>query len=76
MKRTTIFADEDLINDIKEISREENRSVAEVIREAMVNYIKQKTKKRKTLSFIGVGDSGRKYVAERHEEMLWKEAIK
>lgn len=34
MKRTTIFVDADLINRIKEISKEEDRSVAEIIREA------------------------------------------
>jgi len=73
MKRTTVFADEDLINEIKEISEEENRSMAEIIREAMVNYIKQKRQKRKGLSFIGIGKSGRKDIAERHEELLWKE---
>jgi metal-responsive CopG/Arc/MetJ family transcriptional regulator len=73
MKRTTVFADEDLINEIKEISEEENRSMAEVIREAMVNYIKQKRQKKKPLSFIGIGKSGRKDIAERHEELLWKE---
>jgi len=35
MKRTTIFADINLINEVKEISKEENRSVAEIIREAI-----------------------------------------
>jgi metal-responsive CopG/Arc/MetJ family transcriptional regulator len=72
MKRTTIFADEELINDIKDISREENRSVAEVIREAMKKYIMQKRRKRKKLSFVGIGSSGRMDIADRHEEMLWK----
>ncbi len=72
MKRTTIFADKDLLDDIKDISIEENRSVAEVIREAMENYIRKKRQKKK-LSFIGIGSSGRKDVAERHEELLWKE---
>jgi len=47
MKRTTIFADDNLINEIKEISKEENRSVAEIIREAMQGYIKQKRYKRR-----------------------------
>jgi metal-responsive CopG/Arc/MetJ family transcriptional regulator len=76
MRRTTIFADDGLINEIKEISKEENRSVAEIVREAMQNYIKQKRYKKKKLSFIGIGDSGRKNIAERHEELLWKKDIK
>lgn len=76
MKRTTIFADANLINEIKEISKEENKSVAEVIREAMLSYIKQKRHKGAKVSFIGFGDSGRRDIAERHEELLWEKATK
>lgn len=75
MKRTTIFADEDLINEIREISKEESRSIAEIMREAMQGYIKQK-RKRKKLSFIGIGTSGRRDIAEKHEDLLWKQGIK
>lgn len=76
MRRTTIFADDTLINEIKEISREENRSVAEIVREAMKTYIKQKRRRKKELSFIGIGNSGRRDIAERHEELLWKKDIR
>lgn len=76
MKRTTIFADDNLINEIKEISKEENRSVADILREAMQDYIKQKRHKKKRISFIGIGSSGRRDIAERHEELLWKKATK
>lgn len=76
MKRTTIFADDDLINGIREISKEENRSVAEIMREAMQNYIRQKRHKKKKISFIGIGSSGRKDVSELHEELLWKKPTK
>jgi len=76
MKRTTIFAEANLINEIKEISKEENRSVAEIIREAMKDYIWQKRHRKKRMSFIGIGDSGRKDIAERHEELLWRKATK
>ncbi|MEW5745148.1 MAG: ribbon-helix-helix protein, CopG family [Nitrospirota bacterium] len=72
MKRTTIFAEDDLLREIKEISKDEDRSVAEVIREAMVVYVAQKRRKARKLSFIGIGDSGRRSVSERHEELLWK----
>ena len=70
MKRTTISAEEDLIKEIKNIANEENRSVTEVLREALENYIKQKTVTKKRLSFIGIGNSGRKDIAENHEELL------
>lgn len=72
MRRTTIFADDNLINEIKEISKEENRSVADILREAMQAFIKQKRHKKKRISFIGIGSSGRRDIAERHEELLWK----
>ena len=70
MKRTTISAEEDLIKEIKDIANEENRSVTEVLREALENYTKQKTVTKKRLSFIGIGNSGRKDIAENHEELL------
>ena len=76
MKRTTIFAEEELFKEIKDISKEENRSLADVIREAMENYINQKRQKKKRLSFIGIGNSGRKDIAENHEELLWKKPLK
>lgn len=76
MKRTTIFAEEELFKEIKDISEEENRSVAEVIREAMENYVCQKRLRKKRLSFIGTGNSGRKDIAENHEELLWKKLLK
>jgi len=77
MKRTTIFADENLINEIKELSREENISVAEIIRKAMKEYIMQKRRtKKRTFSIIGVGASGRSDIAERHEELLFEELRK
>jgi metal-responsive CopG/Arc/MetJ family transcriptional regulator len=76
MRRTTIFADDNLINEIKEISKEENRSVADILREAMQDYIKQKRHKKKRISFIGIGSSGRRDIAERHEELLWTRVTK
>lgn len=77
MKRTTIFADENLIRELKEISQEENKSMAETVREAIENYILQKKKdKKKKLSFVGIGESGRKNISEIHEEILWKKATK
>jgi metal-responsive CopG/Arc/MetJ family transcriptional regulator len=76
MKRTTIFADDNLIKEIKEISKEQNKSAAEIIRDAMLTYIKHKRHGKKKLSFIGIGDSGRRDIAEKHEELLWKKVIK
>jgi metal-responsive CopG/Arc/MetJ family transcriptional regulator len=76
MKRTTIFADDYLMKELKEISKEENRSVAGVIREAMEKYVQQKRRSKKKLSFIGISSSGKKDIAEKHEDLLWKEVPK
>lgn len=76
MKRTTIFADDCLMKEIKEISKQENRSVAGIIREAMERYVRQKRRSKKGLSFIGISKSGMKDIAEKHENLLWKEAPK
>ncbi len=72
MKRTTIFVGDDLINELKSLSAEENRSMADVVREAMEEYIKRRRKAVRKFSFVGIGNSGRRDVAEEHERLLWK----
>lgn len=76
MKRTTIFADDALLKEFKELSKEENKSVAEMVREAMEQYVRQRHQKKKKLSFISIGTSGRRDVSEKHEELLWQKASK
>lgn len=71
MKRTTIFADDTLLNEMKHLALQEKRSVAEVIREAMEQYVQARRKPAGKLSFIGIGESGRSDVAEKSEELLW-----
>ena len=72
MKRTTIFADDGLLDEFKSISAEENRSVADIVREAMEEYLKRKKRAGRKVSFVGIGNSGRRDVAEKHERLLWK----
>lgn len=76
MKRTTIFADDALIKEFKNLSKEENRSVADMAREAMEQYVRQRRQKKKKISFIGIGESGRRDVSEKHEELLWRRSSK
>ena len=73
MKRTTIFADEDLLSALREIAHREGTSIAEVIRQALNSFIADRRKDRKLPSILGIGQSGRKDIAERFEELLWKE---
>jgi hypothetical protein len=72
MKRTTFFADEQLMNELKEIAREERKTLASVVREATALYVREKRKKKRKLSIVGIGSSGRSDVADKHEELLWE----
>ncbi|MCD6569764.1 MAG: ribbon-helix-helix protein, CopG family [Deltaproteobacteria bacterium] len=72
MRRTTIFADDALLNEMKELARQEQKSVAELVRAAMDLYIRTKRKPAKKLSIIGIGESSRSDIAETHEELLWQ----
>jgi metal-responsive CopG/Arc/MetJ family transcriptional regulator len=77
MKRTTIFADENMLRDLKEISEQDNKSVAEVVREAITSYVRVRRKKRKAQpGFVGIGKSGRNDIAEKYEELLWQKLKK
>lgn len=72
MRRTTIFADEDVLRKMREIARRENITLSEAIRTALERYVSRHRPKRPTLSLIGIGRSGRKDVAEHAEELLGK----
>ena len=72
MKRTTVFADEDILKKLREIAKKENSSVSEVTRKALHEYVSRRRPKRSRLSLVGIGSSGRKDVAERSEKLLGK----
>jgi metal-responsive CopG/Arc/MetJ family transcriptional regulator len=72
MKRTTVFADDDVMKKLKEIAKRENSTVSEITRKALNEFVSRRARKRSRLSLIGIGRSGRKDVAERTEELLGK----
>ncbi len=73
MKRTTIFADEYLLEDVKNLARQKNSSVAEVVREALERYLADnRPSPDASLSFIGIGEGTDPEISERHEELLWQ----
>lgn len=75
MKRTTLFIDEALERDLQAIARQEKRPVSWVVREALAEYVANREPGDvPALSFIGAGGSGLTTTAERHEELLWREA--
>ena len=70
MRRTTIFADEDVLRRLREIAKRENMTLSDAIRAALDRYVARHRPKRARLSLIGIGRSGRRDVAERAEELL------
>ncbi|MGH8681182.1 MAG: CopG family transcriptional regulator [Burkholderiales bacterium] len=72
MKRTTIFADQALLDELKALSAERGVSVAQLVREALTEHVARRRRPRRTLSFIGIGRSGRREIAAQHERLLWR----
>jgi hypothetical protein len=72
MKRTTIFANEDMLRALRQIAQREGLSMAEVIRQALDQFIAKQQGGNKLPSFLGIGRSGRRDIAERCEELLWQ----
>ncbi len=75
MKRTTIFADEDVLAALREIAQKEGVSIAELVRKALKRFIADHQKDRKLLSILGIGQSGRTDISERFEELVWKDTL-
>ncbi len=72
MKRTTVFADEDVLRQLREIAKREHITLSETIRTALERYVTRRRPKRSSLSLMAIGRSGRKDVAEHAEELLGK----
>lgn len=73
MKRTTIFAEDYLLDEVKCLAKIQKTSVATVVREALVSYLAaHKQEDAAALSFIAIGASGESDIAERHEALLWQ----
>jgi hypothetical protein len=74
MKRTTVFLYEATECDLKALARRNRRPVADMIREAITDYVsREKEKARPALRFLAIGRSGHSDTAERHEEILFAE---
>jgi len=72
MKRTTIFADDEVFVSLKRIAQEEGKTLSEIIRQALEKFIDEKYTAKRSISFIGVGRSGHKDISEKCEQLLWK----
>ena len=74
MKRTTIFIDEAIENDLKALANTADAPVASLVREALAEYV---ARRRETappsVRFLAAGRSGRHDVAEKSEEIVFAE---
>jgi hypothetical protein len=74
MKRTTIFLDESLERRLKQRARREGKSFAQVVREAVAQYVARPAAGPRPLpSFFGLAAGGPPDLSERVDELLWKD---
>jgi hypothetical protein len=74
MKRTTLFVEESVDHELHALARRKGVPVSALVRESLARYVtEQKRSQTFTLRFLGRGHSGRKDVAEHHEELLWRD---
>ena len=70
MRRTTIFAEDAVLDALLAIARRRGVPLAQVTREALAAYVARQRARRRPLTLAGIGRSGRRDVAERAEELL------
>ena len=70
MRRTTVFADDEVLDALLAMARRRGVTLAQITREALAAYVSRHRGKRRRLSLVGIGRSGRSDVAERAEDLL------
>src|ERR1035437_3004545 len=74
MKRTTLFVEESVDHELHALARRNGVPVSALVRESLTRYVtEQKRSQTFALRFLGQGHSGRNDVAERHEDLLWRD---
>ena len=70
MRRTTVFADDEVLDALLAMARRRGITLAQITREALAAYVSRQHNRRRPLSLVGIGRSGRSDVAERAEDLL------
>jgi len=74
MRRTTLFVEESVDQELHALARRKGVPVSALVRESLAQYVdEQKCSQTFSLRFLGQGHSGQKDLAERHEEILWRD---
>ena len=67
--RTTVYLDAESYSRLKAIARNEGRTAAALVREAVVQYTARRSGSTKA-SCVGIGKSGRHDLSERADKLL------
>jgi hypothetical protein len=68
MVKTTVYLDAEIVVTLRQLSRQEGRSQAELIRDALAEFARQR--KRPPIPGVGEFDSGESTVSERTGKIL------
>ena len=72
MKRTTIFIDEAVEQDLRLLARSRSKPMAALVREALATYVQQHRRTSSELpAFVAADGSGHRDTAEHHEDILY-----
>jgi len=69
-KRTQVYLDPEVHRRLKERAKEEGVSLAELIRRMAKDYLRKEAAPKDYLAIVGLGQSGKTDIAEKHDEYL------
>ncbi len=74
MKRTTIFVDEAIDQELHSLASRRGAPVSELVRDALGRYVAEESRgPGLRLRFLAAGRSGQKNISRRHEALLWRD---
>ena len=69
-KRIQVYLDPEMHRRLKERAKEEGISLAELIRRMARDYLRKKASPRDYLAIVGLGESGKTNISEKHDAYL------
>jgi metal-responsive CopG/Arc/MetJ family transcriptional regulator len=69
-RKIQIYLDPEVHQDLKERAREEGISLSELIRRMAKDYLRKEAAPKDYLAIVGLGQSGKTDIAEKHDEYL------
>lgn len=73
MKRTSLFLDAKILQDLKRVAARRQVSVATLVREALARYLAEPAAEARLPSITGRFSSGQKDTSSRIDELLWRD---